>query len=267
MEEKEKTLMIVNPETLIAQGIAKGISVEVMEKLLAMRKELKAEWAQEEYFKALADFQQACPEIKKTKIVYNKDGVTVRYRYAPIEDIVKQSKDLLKEYGFSYIIQTKQEEKLFTATCIVHHKYGHSESSSFGIPVESSQYMNAAQEVATAQTYAKKYAFSNAFGIMTGESDDDAQGMTKTKEPTGEKKKNGYHLPDEYKEDVEAMALELGTEHFEASDLQKAKEQIKKCKSLEDVRAVRQTWHLEFEKRVAAYEKMIEGAAKTLEDK
>src|SRR3990167_3791525 len=35
--------------------------------------------------------------------------------------------------------------------------------------------MNAAQKVASALTYAKRYAFCNAFGILTGDADDDAR--------------------------------------------------------------------------------------------
>lgn len=271
--QKTKAMPLdVNPEVLIVKAIDKGLPVETMERLLAMRRELKAEWAREEYFKALANFQEACPEIKKTKPVYNKNSTTVRYHYAPLEDIVKQCKDLLKENGFSYIIKTEQTEKSVKTINEMHHIAGHTEESTLTIPIDSADYlhMNAAQQVASARTYGKRYTFCDGFGILTGDEDDDAQSagkiQTETEEPTVEKKKNGFRTPKEWKEDVEAMALELGTEHFEASDLQKAHEQIKKAKSLQDVKAIRQTWHLEFEKRVAAYEKMMEGAGKVFEE-
>ena len=41
-------------ETLIAQAIDKAVPVETMEKLLAMRRELKAEWAKEQFDAAIA---------------------------------------------------------------------------------------------------------------------------------------------------------------------------------------------------------------------
>ncbi|MDD5590162.1 MAG: hypothetical protein PHQ47_03240, partial [Candidatus Portnoybacteria bacterium] len=77
MDDKEKKDLIViekgnSAEALIAQAIDKGVSVETMEKLLAMRKELKAEWAKEEFIKAMANFQKECPIIEKKKPVYEK---------------------------------------------------------------------------------------------------------------------------------------------------------------------------------------------------
>ena len=42
-------------EELISQAIDKGVSVETMEKLLAMRKELKNEWAKEQFDKAMPE--------------------------------------------------------------------------------------------------------------------------------------------------------------------------------------------------------------------
>ena len=52
-----------NPETLISQGIAAGVNVDSLERLLAMRREVKAEWAQERFDVAMSTFQSACPQI------------------------------------------------------------------------------------------------------------------------------------------------------------------------------------------------------------
>src|SRR5580765_231684 len=110
-----------NAEQLIARAIDKDVSVETMEKLLGMRRELKAEWAREEYHKALSHFQMVCPVIKKDKIVRNKDG-SERFRYAPIHSIVTQTKALIEEHGFNYKTDAKIEGGFVSATCIVTHK-------------------------------------------------------------------------------------------------------------------------------------------------
>ena len=173
---KKALPMKLSPETLISQGIEKGISIEVMEKLLAMRRELKAEAAREDYYKALALFQQSCPIIKKTNPVFNKDG-SIRYWFAPLDKIIEGCKNQLKEYGFSYNFITEQNEKSVKAICVSHHLSGHSEKTAVEIPIESSAFMNNAQEVATALTYATRYSFRNGFGILTGDDDDDARSM------------------------------------------------------------------------------------------
>ena len=158
-------------EELISQAINKNVPVGTMERLLAMRRELKAEYAKGEYDRAMAEFQSEFPIIEKTKIVRNKDG-TIRYKFAPIESIVKQVAPLLKKNGFSYSINTKLNGGL-NVTCKVTHEAGHSEISEFSVPINKDNFMNEQQHVASASTFAKRYAFLNAFGIMTGDEDDD----------------------------------------------------------------------------------------------
>lgn len=178
--KKETGLMTAgqqSAEVLIAQAIDKGISVETMKELLAMRKELKAEWAKEQFDNAMAEFQTDCPIIKKTKGVKTKTGQEA-YKYAPIESIVEQVKPFLKEYGFSYSIKQifSNETKMVKITCIVKHRDGHSEEYEMEVPLGTkTQIMSDTQVVAAASTFAKRYAFCNAFGILTGDDDNDAK--------------------------------------------------------------------------------------------
>jgi hypothetical protein len=161
-----------NVEEIIRIAVEKNVKVESMEKLLKMRKELKEEWAREQFFENLSALQEKLPSIKKDQIVRNKDG-TIRYKYASLETIVDTVKPLLKEYGFSYIIDSVVKENTVKAICKVVHKFGHSETTSFEAPIDKTAYMNAPQMFASALTYAKRYAFCNAFGIMTADEDDD----------------------------------------------------------------------------------------------
>jgi len=266
----EKALMVVNPETLIAKAIEKGLPVETMERLLAMRRELKEEWARERYFQALTEFQKECPIIKKTIPVKNKDE-SLRYRYAPMDSIIAQTQDLLHLHGFSYTIQTKQEDNLFTAVCISHHKDGHSESSEFSIPIEKSAYMSAAQEVATAQTYAKRYAFNNAHGILTGDGDTDAKD-TETdkegdKETDKETDKNGKHKwPEDWQPILQEINDMLVEKPFDKNDRKDVYAQCLKCKMLKDDEAVKTFWEHEKQERIAAQESLDETASKIFEE-
>lgn len=162
-------------EALIAQAIDKGVDVGTMERLLAMRRELKAEAAKEEFDTAMASFQADCPTIVKTREVRKKDG-GLAYRYAPIESIVEQVKGALKANGFSY--KTDQELKTdgVKITVRVIHAGGHSEETSMEVPFGTqTSVMSQSQVAAAASTFAKRYAFCNAFGILTGDEDTDAQ--------------------------------------------------------------------------------------------
>lgn len=160
-------------EALIGQAIDKNVPVETMEKLLAMRRELKAEAAKAAFDQAMSDFQSQCPTITKSKEVKDKHG-NHRYNFAPIDVIVSEVRPLLKACGLSFGVNTKVEEKWVNVVVVVKHTMGHSEVSEFKVPVDQDAYMSAPQKFAAALTFAKRYAFCNAFGILTGDEDNDA---------------------------------------------------------------------------------------------
>lgn len=167
---------ILSPEKLISQAIEKGVPVDTMERLLAMRRELKAEAAKELFDRDMAVFQEHCPVIRKEREVRTNAGQRA-YSYAPLESIVEQVRHLLAAYGFSYAVRTETlENGNVRATCVAKHRGGHSEESSMEVPLGGrTAVMSASQQVAAALTYAKRYAFCNAFGILTGDEDTDAR--------------------------------------------------------------------------------------------
>lgn len=183
-----------NPESLIAKAIESNVPVETMERLLEMRRQLKEEYSKEMFYKSLAAFQSECPVIKKTKTVNftsKRTGSTVKYSYAPIETIVIAVRDLLKKHGFSYTIKTETTDKGVKAICIITHEDGHSDQSPYEVPIDSEAFMNAQQKVASALTFAKRYAFCNGFGILSGDEDDDGRGAS---DPEGDV--DNQNIPD-----------------------------------------------------------------------
>lgn len=177
-------------DTFISEAIAKNLPVETMEKLFELRSKVKAEQAREAFVDAMAQFQSKCPQIPKTKIVKNKDG-TVRYKYAPLDVITDTIKDHLAENGLAYTWNSEndKEAKELVAICKVTHKYGHSETSEFRIPITPSQFMTGPQTYASALTYAKRYTLCNALGISTAEEDTDATDVNEQKDAKSVKSK------------------------------------------------------------------------------
>jgi hypothetical protein len=58
---------LVDAGALLAQGIQSGLSVDALERLLTMRRELQTEQARASFFGALSRFQAQIPAIPKTK--------------------------------------------------------------------------------------------------------------------------------------------------------------------------------------------------------
>ena len=178
--EGVRAIAAVDPQALLSQAIDRGMPVESMERLLAMRREMKAEWARDQFFAALTGFQKECPVVEKTKKVMNKKKsddkeAGVRYSYAPLEDVVATVQPFLEKWGFSWTVKPTQTDGHVKASCYAHHKDGHEEVTEFEVPLDPQSYMSDPQRAAAALTFARRYAFINAFGIVTKGEDNDAQ--------------------------------------------------------------------------------------------
>lgn len=167
----------VNPQQLIITALERNVPMEVLQKLLDMRERLQKEEAERFFRGSMSNFQAECPIIKKTKVVMNKDGKSTRYKYAPIDSIVRQVQVLLDKHGLSFNSKTSIISDPFpgiSATVQISHIMGHSEYSSFEVPMDKDAYMTEPQKWSSAATFAKRIAFCNGFGIITGDEDDDA---------------------------------------------------------------------------------------------
>lgn len=203
----------------ISQAIEKGVGVETMERLFSLREKVKAEQAKEAFVQAMSDFQGECPVIEKKKDVKGYDG-QVRYSYAPLDSIVSQVKKILQKNGLSYTVDAKVEGEVITAICKITHKLGHSETSSFSAPTQDTKnkagqsVMSKPQQYAAALTFAKRYAFTNALGILTSDEDDDATSVVQQKDAKSSKTKIILRLKtlgekNKTKEDVEEAVKRL----------------------------------------------------------
>lgn len=171
-------------DTLIAQAIDKSVPVETLEKLLAMRSQLKAEYAKEQFNIAMSAFQEECPVLIKNKTgSVTKSGIVVS-RYTPLDSIVRQTKSLISKHGFRYSLDTQPDIKGVHTYLTIHHTLGHEETKHVFMPfVERTAVMTDAQVEMATMTIATRRVFCNAFGIVTGDEDTDGKGY-KPQTPT-----------------------------------------------------------------------------------
>lgn len=157
----------IDIEAMFKYAIDKGANLDG---LMNVRRELNAERSKKEYDSALSAFQAECPVIiKKVK------GATGAYKFAPLDEIMPVVQPILSRHGFSFSITSEVELKWIKALCKVTHAGGHFEISEFKVPTdERNTMMTDPQRYAGSLTFAKRYAFCNAFGIMTGDEDRDA---------------------------------------------------------------------------------------------
>lgn len=179
---------VIDAGALLARGIEHGLSVDALERLLSMRRELQAEEARSAFFSALARFQSEIPPIHKgqTARVQSAKG-SFSYTYADLGDIQRAIAPTLAACGLSVTFDTEQESGGYVVIAKVHHLAGHSERTVFRVPVDNQARMNSTQAAGAALTYGRRYALTAALGIVTADEDDDAQsawGPTRTAAPS-----------------------------------------------------------------------------------
>lgn len=163
-------------EKMILQAINQGVPVETMERVLAMRTQLKQAYAKEQYDKAMSGFQSECPIIKRGKEGSKTKSGQVAFKYAPLEVIIKEVQELLRKYSLSYNFKPIKNEagKITDVRCYATHIDGYSDYSEMPVTEGGgTSLMSGSQISAASITFAKRYAFCNIFGIVTEEEDDE----------------------------------------------------------------------------------------------
>lgn len=192
MTQELATIQPPPPSTLsLIEGVLKtGLtadSVGVVERLVALKEREDKANAEREFARAFALLQTETPKIQAQKIVPGSTEGSVRYKFAPYEDIIRAVRPLLSKYGFAITYDQDIDDKRVIVTCTLMHTGGHSRSNKFACRIGSGPpKASEAQGDGAATTFAKRYALCAALGI-TIESDDtdgrnEGDGTTITRE-------------------------------------------------------------------------------------
>lgn len=172
------------PGSLVQLAIEKGVDVGVIERLVALQERVTERDARAAYFDALASFQEDVPHIQKSKTVNYAagSGARVQYNYAPLEEITRTIRPILKRNGLSYSWDVESTDGgVMVVAAVLRHVDGHEERSTFPVPVDTRAKMSAAQAHGAALTYGKRQALVAVLGLTT--TDDDVDGRTPVEPP------------------------------------------------------------------------------------
>lgn len=184
--QPESTALTVNqPEPSVAlmlqEVIRGGITVDnvaALEKMCDLYERMEAKRAEKDFAIAFNSLMAEMPRIEATEPVPNNDG-SVRYKFAPIEEIDAQLRPVALKHGFSYsFTEGPSDNGRVTKICTVQHSSGHSRSNSFTVRVSAPPKSNDSQADSSTHSYAKRGALCDAFGIIV-DHDDDARAIGK----------------------------------------------------------------------------------------
>lgn len=165
-----QAMVATNPMEMIAAALDKGMPPEVISQFMDLQDRWQANLAKVAFEHAMAKFQSLCPVIPKTEKGHNS-------KYAPYDTIMATIRPILDECGLSIRFNRGDiEAGQITVKCRVAHVDGHSEESQFTCPVDPKMSANDSQKVASANSYARRYAVTNALNLATGGDDDGRTG-------------------------------------------------------------------------------------------
>lgn len=166
--------------------------VEVIERLHAIHKEERAFNARGEFAVAMAALKSELPPITKTVPGMHgasRVGTRTKGCYAPIDTICEVLDPLCAKHGFSYRFDRSFENGKEWALVHVTHKGGHTETTRYpAMDDEPGKGKTPLHARGSGDTYARRYALTAAFAIVTADPDDDgkAASMEASKDPVKE---------------------------------------------------------------------------------
>lgn len=171
----ENGLQTTTPDQLLALAVNNNLDVDKLEKLLLMKERWDKEQAKKDFVAALSKFQEECPELRKTKDVKFKTDGPVIYTYAPLPDIDRQIKGLLKKHGFTKRWRIFDVAGKTKVVCIITHTGGHSEETEMEGDSDMSGQKSAMQGKGASITFMQRYTLIGALGLTTADTDIDAR--------------------------------------------------------------------------------------------
>lgn len=201
---------------LIRMALQDDVSVEKLERLMAMKERHEEREARRAFFHSRASFQEECPPILKAKDGLRTKSGKVVSKYAPLDQILTTAGPVLRKHGFSWSWNSRTEDGQQHIDCVLTHEMGHSEVSTFSAPVQKiSSLTSGAQDHAGAATYGRRQSFVMVTGIYTADEDMDGAGPP-AESITDEQAADLASLADEVGADRAAFLNWFGVESFDA---------------------------------------------------
>jgi len=151
---------------LIDQGKLTPESVGVVERLVALKQRIEEKEAERQFNAAFVRLQADTPKIKATVAVPNNDN-TIRYHFAPYDDIWTHVQPLLHAHGFAVTFSMEVKDDRLTQYCRLMHVGGHSRTNQFTVRIGAGPpKATPTQADGAAATYAKRFALCSALNIV-----------------------------------------------------------------------------------------------------
>ena len=164
--------MAITPMAMLSQAMERGLSVDILERLMTLNERWEQGQAKKAFYEAKAAFKAEVPDI-----IRDKDNKQYGSTYASIGNVVNTVNKALSKHGLDAQWDIDQPDKI-SVTCILTHTMGYSERVKMTAPADVSGQKNPIQQIKSTTTYLRLATFEAVTGIATkeGSKDDDGNG-------------------------------------------------------------------------------------------
>jgi hypothetical protein len=155
------------------------VNPEKLMQLIDVKERWEANEARKAFVEALAAFKSDPPKLLKDRQVsFDTGRGKTEYAHADLGKACQVIGASLGAYGLSHRWETEQlEGGVIRVTCVLTHKFGHSERVSLQAGADQSGGKNNIQAIGSTVTYLERYTLLAATGIAAeGQDDDGARG-------------------------------------------------------------------------------------------
>ncbi len=156
----------------VQKGETTPQTVEVLKGMMDLYERNEKRVAEMAFAEALTALQGETANVQATKAVDQKPDGTVRYRFAPYEEIMRTVKPILTRHGFSITFDTESNGDRLTSICTLMHKSGHARQNRFAVRYGKPPGSSDAQGDMSTKSYAKRGALCDALNIVINHDDD-----------------------------------------------------------------------------------------------
>lgn len=189
-------------KTLVEIALARGMGLEVIERLIEVDRDRERYEAEKAFNAAFADFKSEVAVIlKTTHVSYMGSKGPVDYDHAELADVLEVVGPLLSKHGFSWNWVPHQERGWLSITCKLRHRLGHMETATLTGPDDSSGGKNQIQAIGSTATYLERYTFKAITGTAekgqdtdslvrdsSGQNQNQGRGDQQSRQPSGQQR-------------------------------------------------------------------------------
>ena len=157
-----------NPAHLIEIAVTKGVDLDYLKELLALKREWEKDEARKAYFTAFAGFKADAPSLVKDALVdfTAKSGHRTRYAYDTVGQLTALIGGALAKHGLSHSFDIdQQDDGKIHVTCILSHEGGHSETVTLKAGPDDKTGMSEAQAISSTITSLKRATLKAVTGL------------------------------------------------------------------------------------------------------